>query len=74
MIKTHPENEPCIEQLVSGLEKAVITENGLIGRYDYALHPGTSDVADERIQWPTHSSTGKGTKPRYPNYRIILIG
>lgn len=43
MTETYSESDSRIEQLVSGLEKAVITDNGLIGKYDYALHPGTSD-------------------------------
>ena len=33
MIETYPESDTCIEQLVSRLEKAMITDNGLIGRY-----------------------------------------
>lgn len=47
MVETYPENSSYIEQLVSGLEKAVITDRGLIGRYDHASHPDASDVADE---------------------------
>lgn len=48
MIKTYSESDSRIEELVSGLEKAVIAEQGLIGRCDCYLRRA-SDLADNKI-------------------------
>jgi hypothetical protein len=49
-MEANQQGDLSIEQLVSKLEKAVIAEDGLIGRCDHAMHSDTLEFADEQFQ------------------------
>ena len=66
--------DPSVEDLISGLEKIVITDNGLVGRYDNATHPWAAEVSDEQIQRSARSSRGEGKHTcRYLDYGHFSI-